>query len=227
MKTADSQLTARQRRKTVAQLEEVLTEEKEKEVAPAIEERLVAAPPMPTTGQLLTAMNTRKIKNSTEKKKGRPKQGTPTDPRTRRKDDFAIALSKMEDGPAKKDTIRAAAQAAILLGQPSNLVAAQYGIPLASVEAWKDVVSYTEAIARRDRLSEMLMAFIEQEFKSLMAISIVTSQEEWIIEQSAGDLAAFVAVKADRVLTLLAAFGRTQESIKRISDQLEVVGSNG
>lgn len=123
--------------------------------------------------------------------------------------------------------IKAAAQAALLLGTHPTVVALQYQLPSELVMRWKETILTAGAIGRRDKLDDMLMIFIEQEIQSLMAISIVTSDERWIRRQDAGELAQYVAVKADRVLTVLSAFGRARESRLRYVDQLEVLPQNG
>jgi len=226
-------LTSHKRREAIVKLAKELTEEKEDELAPLIEQRLAAAPKMPSEEQLLVAMNTKKIKNNPIPKKGGQRTFNPRKPKSsmpikhRTKIDSELALENMQPGPTKEETVRAAAQAAILMGQPPNLVAAQYGINQGSVEGWADIVAYTKAIARRDILNDILMAFIQQEFKSLMAISLITEREEWVLLQSAGELADFLEVKADKLLTVLSALGRSQQAIKNIAAHLETVDQNG
>lgn len=226
-------LTSQRRRDVILKLAKELTEEKEDELAPLIEQRLAAAPKMPTEEQLLVAMNTKKIKNNPRTAKGgrrtfserKPKPSLPVKRRTQI--DSELVLENMQPGPVREETVRAAAQAAILMGQPPNLVAAQYGINQAILESWADIVGYTNAIARRDILNSILMAFIQQEFKSLMAISLITEKEEWVLLQPAGELADFIQIKSDKLLTVLSALGRSQEAVKHIAAHLETVNQNG
>lgn len=135
-------------------------------------------------------------------------------------------LRNMPEGSDRSKHIIAAAQAAIILGTPPAQVAHQFGISLPRIKQWKDAMVTTGAIGRRDRLSEMLMAYIEQEMKSLLAISMITSDEEWVMRQSASDLASFVAVKSDRLLGLLQAFARTNISQREYEQQLKVITEN-
>lgn len=135
-------------------------------------------------------------------------------------------LRNMPEGSDKSKHIIAAAQAAIILGTPVAQVAMQYGIPHNRVSAWRDTLITTGAIGRRDRLSAMLMSYIEQEMKSLMAISIVTSDEDWVMRQTASDLAHYVSVKSDRLLMLLQAFGRVENSQREYEQQLKALVNN-
>lgn len=132
-------------------------------------------------------------------------------------------LQHMPEGSDKSKLIVAAAQAALILGTPEAQVSLQYGISPSKVRQWKDTLITVGAIGRRDRLSDMLMSFIEQEMKSLMAISIVTSDEDWIMRQNAGELAHFIAAKTDRLLMLLQAFGRVDASRQQYAQQLKVI----
>lgn len=140
--------------------------------------------------------------------------------------DLPEYIQVLPEGKEKDKAIRAAAQAALLLGQPASQVSVQYGIPQSTVAQWEGVLITAGAVGRRDRLSDMLMVFIEQELKSLMAISIVTSEERWIRRQDAGNLAHYVAVKSDRLMQMLAAFGRVEETRRRYMEQLEVIEQN-
>lgn len=117
--------------------------------------------------------------------------------------------------------IQAAVMASLYLNQPVAQIAAQYGLTHNQVYTWKLAFDSVESILRRDRLSEMLMVYIEQEIKSLMAISIVTSDKEWIFKQNAGDLAMYFATKSDRVMQILQAFGRVSDSRQNYVTQLE------
>jgi transposase-like protein len=142
-------------------------------------------------------------------------------------DEIPYYLKMMPEGSDKRKHLVAAAQAALILGTPVAQVANQFGIHPSKVRDWKDTLITVGAVGRRDRLSDMLMAYIEQEMKSLMSISIVTSSEDWIDRQSAGELAQFVAAKSDRLLMLLQAFGRVESSRQQYVQQLQTMSENG
>lgn len=135
-------------------------------------------------------------------------------------------IDNLPDGTEKNKAIRAAAQAAIILGESPDRVAVQYGLTRDQVSRWEKTLTIIGSAARRDRLSDMLMTFIEQEIKSLMAISIVTSKDEWITRQDADTLSQFITAKMDRLLLLLSAFGRADEAKGRYMESLEVVRAN-
>jgi hypothetical protein len=171
------------------------------------EKKISQARPMPTDEQTLEFINTYEVKEPSHGKTG---------------PDFFVGIPD-ED---RKKVLKAAAQASLLLGQSPTQISLQYGIPVNTIFQWQDTMITAGAVGRRDRLSDMLMIYIEQELKSLMAISIVTSDERWIRRQSAGELASFIAVKADRLMAMLAAFGRAEETKKRYMEQLRVIENN-
>lgn len=143
-----------------------------------------------------------------------------------RRDDLPFYLRNLPEGSDRSKHIVAAAQAAIILGTPAAQVAHQYGISHVRVSQWRDTLITTGAIGKRDRLSEMLFAYIEQEMKSLLAISMITADEEWVMRQSASDLAHFIAVKSDRLLMLIQAFARANISQREYESQLKVLTDN-
>lgn len=108
--------------------------------------------------------------------------------------------------------LKAAVMAALVIGTPSSQLALQYGLPLASVRKWEKEFDISDPVQREGRLGEMIMIFLEQEIASLLTISMVTQDEEWILKQSATELSTYVATKQDRVMKVLEAFGRAQTS---------------
>ena len=143
-----------------------------------------------------------------------------------KKDTLPYYLRSLPAGSDKSKHIIAAAQAAIILGTPSAQVSEQFGISLPRIKQWRDSLIATSAIGKRDRLSEMLFSYIEQEMKSLLAISMITSDEEWVMRQTASELAHFIAVKSDRLLMLLQAFARSNISQRDYEQQLRKITDN-
>lgn len=186
-------------------------------VAPLVEEKFKNFPPIHDTEKEKEILNSHTVTNTRSDEKERV---------DRSRMELPSYLQMLPEGSDKSKLIIAAAQAALILGTDPGQVALQYGISPSKVAQWKDTLITVGAIGRRDRLSDMLMAFIEQEMKSLMAISIVISNEEWIERQGASELAHFVAVKSDRLLMLLQAFGRVETTRSQYAQQLEVVGQN-
>jgi hypothetical protein len=118
-----------------------------------------------------------------------------------------------DNGPS--EPLKAAVLAALMLGQPAVQIAHQFGLPPQSVKQWEVAYDISNPNRRRAKLDEMLLIFVEQEIASLMAISIATSDEEWILEQNAVDLSTFIATKQDRLMKVLEAFGRSQANAPR------------
>lgn len=169
--------------------------------------------------------------------RGRPKGATSAkkpDLRVRRRNEAARKVKKPDDldlvrRPNELDAVeplKAAVMAALLVGQPAQQIAQQFSLPMASVRRWEEAYDISNPIQRRDKISEMLVIFVEQEIKSLMAISIATSDDYWIQSQSANELAMFLNVKQDRLMKLLEVFGKASESIEQIK-QSQVVEIDG
>lgn len=112
--------------------------------------------------------------------------------------------------------LKAAVQAALILGIPSQQIAQQYGLKPSLVQRWEQAFDITSPLKRRDSLSESLLAFVQQELLALTAISIATMDEDWVKDQKAGELAQFVSAKQDRLMEILSAYGRTQVSHQQI-----------
>jgi hypothetical protein len=190
-------------------------EQEIKNAAAAAEEKFSQVRPMPTDDQLLETMNTHSIR--------RNKRDGSTGMRNFKPTNLPDMIKAMPDSPEKKERIKAAAQAALLMGESPAAVSTQYGIPYAAASNWSLTVATANAVGRRDRLTDMIMLYIEQEFKSLIAISIATADERWIRRQDADSLAHFIAVKSDRLMLLLQALGRAESSRAKYVDQLQAV----
>ena len=142
------------------------------------------------------------------------KQSTSRHPSTRRQQ-----MEKEGGIDEHSDGFQSAVQAALVLGVPPEQVAQQYGLEVRLVRQWASKFDITSPLKRRDTLSEKLLLFVEQELLALMAISIATMDESWIKAQTASELALFVGAKQDRLMEILAAYGRTQQSKQQIIDQ--------
>lgn len=139
-----------------------------------------------------------------------------------------LDLNRSADGQSPNTGIKSAVLASVLLGQPEEQIAAQYDLPVATVKRWKEAFDITDPVNRRDRLSEDLFIFLEQEIKNLISISVATSDQDWIQMQSASELAAFINVKYQAIMKVLESFGRASiDRDKYSQQQLEVVDSEG
>lgn len=141
------------------------------------------------------------------------------DLRSRRRNETARMVEKPEEAELTRrpnkgkpaEVLKAAALASLILGVSPTQVAHQYGLHPSTVAGWEKKFDITNPIQRQGRLGEMFLAFIEQELVSLTAISIATSDEEWIKDQPAAELATFVSTKADRLMRLLEIMGRANQ----------------
>lgn len=102
--------------------------------------------------------------------------------------------------------LQAAMLAALLTGQDPLIIASRFNLPVATVETLRERYSLTAPVRRANYISDLLVTFVEQEFASLMAISIATSDEVWIQSQNAQDLAILIGVKHDRLMRIFEAW---------------------
>lgn len=136
-----------------------------------------------------------------------------------------LDLDRRDQGVSPTEGLTAAVMAALTLGQPAEAVALRFGLSVTTVKRWEKAYDISNPVKRRDHLSELIMSFIEQEIASLMTISMVTQDDEWIKQQKAAELAEYIATKEDRVMGMLAAYSKAQASKAELvqTKQIEVV----
>lgn len=130
-----------------------------------------------------------------------------------------VALVRRPDGEGPDGPIRAAVLAALLIGQPVAQVARTYNLPYHTVYQWSKAFDISNPIRRRDQLSESLLIFVQREIQSLMAISLITEKEEWVMGQNASEMAQYVAVKTEKLMAILQVFGRAAESRQKLTEE--------
>lgn len=161
---------------------------------------------------------------------GRPRRPKLPDLRTRKRRETQRIVEKPRDLELTRrpgngrpaDSLKAAAMASLVLGVNPTQVAHQYGLNPATVATWEKNFDITNPLERQGRLGEMFLTFMEQELISLTAISIATSDEDWIQAQTAGDLAVFVSAKTDRIMKLLEILGRSNQARQQPTQVIEV-----
>lgn len=149
--------------------------------------------------------------------------------RVRRRNETARRVEKPEDVSLTRrpkdekpsEAVKAAVLAALLVGGSISDVAAQYGLTYHTVWQWKKAFDITSPAKRRDRLTEMLVDFVEEEIGSLTSMSITLRDEEWILSQNASDLAHLFSVRAEKLFTLLQAYGKASAGIQESKGELE------
>lgn len=134
-----------------------------------------------------------------------------------------LDLNRRDTDAGPSEALSAAVVAALMLGQPAPIIAQRFGLSTDTVKRWEEAYDISNPLKRRDSLSEMLLVFVEQELASLMSISIATSDEDWIKSQKASDLSQLVGVKQDRILAVLSAYSKAQDSMRVIKG--EIVGN--
>lgn len=104
---------------------------------------------------------------------------------------------------------KAAALAALVAGQGLDEVARDYKIPVGTLKAWRH---YSEgpvdpelAIAKRERVGELLMEYLEANLSCLTAQIQVFRDPEWLRKQDAHQAAIIHGVMADKATRLLEA----------------------
>lgn len=130
-------------------------------------------------------------------------------------------ITLVRRNPEAKEPMKAAVLAALVVGQPAIEIAHRFGLPPATVRKWKEDFDLSDPVKRRDTFSEMMLVFVEQEIANLISISIATSDEDWIKEQKASEIAQLVAVKQDRLMEIFRAFGKVQEQRQRFAGEIE------
>lgn len=131
-----------------------------------------------------------------------------------------VSLTRRPSSTGPEDGIRAAVLAALLMGKPVVQIAAQYNLSRQIVHNWAQDFAITNPLERRDQLSEKMLVLVESEIESLLATSLTTRDEDWILDQDADSLAQYLAVKQNFLLGVLAAYGRVTEQRNQIAAQI-------
>lgn len=134
-----------------------------------------------------------------------------------------LELTRTSTGHGIDSLMKSAVLASLLLGEPASRIASQYNVPIETVYTWKKEFDITDAVRRRDRLSEQLLIFIESEIKNLVTIANETNDSEWIQRQGAAELAAYIRVKYDMIMKILESYGRANVQAEVMRKQMEDV----
>lgn len=105
------------------------------------------------------------------------------------------------------DHIRAQALAALLTGQSFSQVAAAFGVPIGTLKSWKSRSGLTpvapDATEKRERIGALLLEYLEINLETLKAQQVVFRNEDWLLKQSASEVAVLHGVSFDKVVRLL------------------------
>ncbi len=109
--------------------------------------------------------------------------------------------------------VRAACVAALLAGQGTAEVAAQYNVPAVTLRSWKSrgglggdaKVAPVVSGDQRAQIGELLLAYLAKLISALTEQTVVFADLDWLKKQSAGELAVLHGVGVDKAVRLLEA----------------------
>lgn len=109
--------------------------------------------------------------------------------------------------------IKAQALAALLAGQSFSEVARSMGVPIGTLKSWKQrhadvlgsavLVDAPDASTKRERIGALLLDYAVTTLETLKAQQKVFANEEWLLKQSASELAVLHGVSVDKAVRLL------------------------
>ena len=113
------------------------------------------------------------------------------------------------------DQIKAQALAALLAGQTPAQVSALFGIPVGTLRSWKSRQLRGEGVAtvateKRERIGALLLEYLEINLETLKVQQIAFRNEEWLIKQSASEVAVLHGVSFDKAIRLLEGLAETE-----------------
>ena len=109
------------------------------------------------------------------------------------------------------DEVKAAAMAALLVGQSINAVAAEYKIPRGTVSSWASRARnavYPSTVAteeQQERIGGLILDNVEAMLEASKELVNVVKDKEWLKRQSASEIAVFFGVISDKTYRLLEA----------------------
>lgn len=128
----------------------------------------------------------------------------------------------MANGKTYSDETKAAVMAALLAGQSVSSIAKEYQIPKGTVSGWKEkaqgVVNQTTQKKESGEIGEALLRLLTTEIETLTQLSLASRDVTWVHKQSAADLAVFAGVKQDKLMRMLEAFGKSDDSSTATDD---------
>lgn len=112
-------------------------------------------------------------------------------------------------GQEYSDHVKAAALAALLAGQSFGEVARLYGVPVGTLKSWKartqaaSGVVAPDASEKRQRIGELLLEYLQTTIETLVVQQQVFRDKEWLLKQSAAEVATLHGLTVDKAVRLL------------------------
>lgn len=108
--------------------------------------------------------------------------------------------------------VKAAAMAALLAGQSVSSVAREYRIPKGTVSGWREAaMREADGVAapptQKALIGELLVNYLETNLRALQQQAECFGDKEWLMSQSANELAVLHGVMTDKAVRLLEALG--------------------
>lgn len=109
--------------------------------------------------------------------------------------------------------VRAACVAALLAGQVTAEIAAQYNVPVATLRSWKSRAGGGASVRvapvvsedARAQIGELLLGYLASLIAALIAQTKVFADVDWLTKQSAGELGVLHGISVDKAVRLLEA----------------------
>lgn len=116
------------------------------------------------------------------------------------------------------EDVKAAVLAALLAGQSVSEVSREYNIPEGTIKSWRTRKNVSQmqrdafedasdATLKKD-IGELLLGYLQTNLETLRAQARVFGDEEWLKQQSAGELAVLHGVMTDKAVRLLEAMSK-------------------
>jgi hypothetical protein len=114
----------------------------------------------------------------------------------------------MPSGKPHPPEIRRAVVAELLAGKGLNETCKKYGVAKASAKLWKAENSPVapETARTREAMAILIYDTLTEVLSAIRVQLRAASREEWLKEQTAGDVAALLGTEFDRAIRLLAGF---------------------
>lgn len=111
------------------------------------------------------------------------------------------------------EATKAAVMAALLSGQSINYVAKEYKIPRGTVASWSRNLprNHTVSTEKRERIGSLIIDNVEMELRTTMAMQNVFTNQVWLKQQSASELAVLYGVIKDKTFRVLEALPDSSE----------------
>lgn len=111
------------------------------------------------------------------------------------------------------ETTKSAVMAALLEGQSVSSIARDYDIPKGTVSSWKKtaLAGVGEKATQKDTsiIGDLLIELLEKNIRSLIAMSEVAADKEWLKGQDAAEFGTMFGIKHDKAVRLIEALNQS------------------